>query len=191
MSSFVYEYMPILKIFIDSDDDLLKEMYQKQVAKFNEKVNYFESEPCDSGFDLFVPEETVFGSNDLFKSKKIDCKIKTEMIIFDGELNRYISYPYYLYPRSSISKTPLMLANHVGIVDSGYRGNVIAAVRCLYLEDGNTNSYIVEKYSRLFQICLPSLEPFYIQIVDDISNLSSTERGTGGFGSTGIIGVSI
>ena len=36
---------------------------------------------------------------------------------------------YQIYPRSSLSKYPIMLANHVGIIDSGYRGNLIVAFR--------------------------------------------------------------
>ena len=42
-------------------------------------------------------------------------------------LNNDKNIGYYLYPRSSISKTPLILANSVGIIDSGYRGNIKAA----------------------------------------------------------------
>lgn len=183
------EYKPVLKIFIDSDDVELKELYKKQAEKTNDKVNMCNSCNCDSGFDLFVPEEVVFHSNNLFQTQKIDCKIKTEMMYYSSEKYEMKSHPYYLYARSSISKTPLMLANHVGIVDSGYRGNVIGAVRCMYMED-NSEQYKVEKFTRLFQICLPTLEPFFVEIVDNLEQLSTTERGSGGFGSTGLVGVS-
>ena len=87
--------------------------------------------------------------------------------------------PFQIYPRSSISKTPLLLANHVGIIDSGYRGNLITAFRCL------ENSYLAEKNTRLVQICLPSLGPFHVKIVNE-DDLSNTSRGAGGFGSTGV-----
>jgi dUTP pyrophosphatase len=92
---------------------------------------------------------------------------------------------YYVYPRSSISKTPLMLANHVGIIDSGYRGNLMAAVRKL---PSAQSEYVVEKHTRLFQICHPSLCPIFVVLVPE-SELNSSERGEGGFGSTGVIGV--
>jgi dUTPase len=39
--------------------------------------------------------------------------------------------------------------------------------------------------SRMFQICSPTLEPFMVRIVDSEEDLGSTERGSGGFGSTG------
>jgi dUTPase len=74
-----------------------------------------------------------------------------------------------------------MLANHVGIIDSGYRGNLIGAFRCL-LPDKN---YIVEQFTRLLQVCHPSLCPIYVVLVEE-SDLVDTERGAGGFGSTGV-----
>jgi dUTPase len=46
------------------------------------------------------------------------------------------------------------------------------------------NTYVVEKDVRLLQICHPSLCPIYVELVDE-SELSTTERGEGGFGSTG------
>ena len=101
--------------------------------------------------------------------------VKCEMV--DTVYDRSLSY--YMYPRSSISKTPLILANHVGIIDSGYRGNLIGAFR--NLSDYN---YVVEKNTRLLQICHPSLSPFIVELVDE-SDLSGSKRGEGGFGSTG------
>jgi len=82
-----------------------------------------------------------------------------------------------LYPRSSISKTPLRLANSIGIIDSGYRGNIMAAV-----DNISDEPYQVQKGQRLFQICGRYLEPIELQLVEE---LSDTERGNGGFGSTG------
>ena len=104
----------------------------------------------------------------------ISMDVKCEMLMNGKE-----SCGYYMYPRSSISKTPLMLANHTGIIDSGYRGNLIGAFR-------NTDSaeYTVEKNTRLLQVCHPSLCPIYAVLVEE-DELSTTSRGEGGFGSTG------
>jgi dUTP pyrophosphatase len=131
----------------------------------------------DSGFDLFVPEKVLF--EDEYKSKFIDMEIKAELTHADSISGRIRTIPFNLYPRSSISKTPLMLANHTGVIDSGYRGNLIGAFRSF--ESG----YTVEPYTRLLQICSPTLSPIYVVIVDE-DELSSAKRGTGGFGSTGI-----
>ena len=84
---------------------------------------------------------------------------------------------FYMYPRSSISKTPFRLANNTGIIDSGYRGNLGAYLDCF---SGSTEQ--ISKGSRLLQICAPDLKPFRVIIVE---NLDRTFRGAGGFGSTG------
>jgi len=82
---------------------------------------------------------------------------------------------YFLYPRSSISKTSFRLANCTGIIDRGYRGNLGAFFDCIC--DSS-----MEKGQRLVQICSPTLEPFEVQLV---SSLPFTDRGENGFGSTG------
>lgn len=126
---------------------------------------------ADSGVDIFTPE-------------KIICKAgETTTIPLGIACAVYgpneMPMPYYVYPRSSISKTPLRLANSVGIIDSGYRGQLMAKVDNISKDD-----YVVEKYQRLFQICSGNLMPFTnLKIID---NLDETERGSGGFGSTGM-----
>ena len=104
-----------------------------------------------------------------------------EMRIHNREISQTGFYPagYYSYPRSSISKTPLMLANSVGIIDSGYRGEIIGAFRNL-----SSSNYTIEKHSRLLQICAPDLRPIHVELVDE-PFFNTTERGSGGFGSTG------
>ena len=85
--------------------------------------------------------------------------------------------PYYLFPRSSISKTPLRLSNSIGLIDGGYRGEIIAAVDNIKEEDCT-----VEPGQRLFQLVAMDGSPIQVEIVDE---LSETTRGSGGFGSTG------
>jgi len=86
-----------------------------------------------------------------------------------------------MYPRFSLSKTSLRLANSVGIIDSGYRGNLIGMIDLVDVE-----SYELNKYDRLVQVCAPGLIPIYVEIVDTLEDLGTqTLRGTGGFGSTG------
>ena len=89
---------------------------------------------------------------------------------------------FYLYPRSSLgSKTKLRLANSVGIIDSGYRGNLMAV-----LDNINPNKdHLCMEDDRLVQICTPTLEPFLVTFVSNETELEETTRGSGGFGSTG------
>lgn len=88
---------------------------------------------------------------------------------------------FMVYPRSSLSKTSLMLSNHVGIIDSGYRGNIIGAFRCL----SENIDFVADKFTRLVQICHPSLCKIRVVLVEEETDLSTTLRGSGGFGSTG------
>ncbi len=90
---------------------------------------------------------------------------------------------YYIYSRSSTAiKTPLRLANSVGVIDSGYRGNIKSV-----FDNIKNENFLLESGSRYIQICPPNLEyPMKVYIVNDISNLGNkTNRNTGGFGSTG------
>lgn len=101
---------------------------------------------------------------------------------------------YYLYPRSSISKTRMRIANSVGIIDSGYRGDIIAAVDTIGVFGSTDIWHIwketlapIKKYDRYFQICSPDLSPFMVYIVDNERELGKpTTRGAGCFGSTGV-----
>ena len=94
---------------------------------------------------------------------------------------------YYMYPRSSISNYPFMLANSVGIIDAGYRGPIIAKVR--YFKESNNDEFNIIQGIKLFQICAPDLSPLRVKILrnrDLIDNIHlHTARGSNGFGSTG------
>lgn len=171
----------ILKIAVNSNNNQLTDMYQQKVETHNTAMlnNVFP----DSGFDLFVPENTVFDRD--VDTKFIDFQVKSEMVYCDVINNRTRTCAFNIHPRSSISKTPLMLANHTGIIDAGYRGSLIGAFRFLRSSDTNPNMYTVEQNTRLVQVCHPSLCPIYVVMVDE-HDLSSTERGDGGFGSTGV-----
>ena len=96
--------------------------------------------------------------------------------------------PYKLHPRSSIYKKAIRQANCTGIIDSGYRGELCAAVDCLsqsYGKQTDPNRCTLEMNKRYFQICRADLQPFYVVLLRDDDALPSTERGEGGFGSTG------
>jgi dUTP pyrophosphatase len=161
-------YFAVLQIAVNPNKPELVELYKTHIQKHNASII---TDPFpNSGFDLFVPETTEVGTG----VKMISMDVKCEMVDKDG-----YSIPYYMYPRSSLSKTPLILANHVGIIDSGYRGFLIGAFRNL-----NISSYTIEKHNRLLQVCHPSLYPLHVVMVDE-SELSTTSRGEGGFGSTG------
>lgn len=152
-----------------------------EVAEFyKSRLNF----STDAGIDLYCPEEfeTTMG-----ETRMLDLQVKCRMLDPNGN-----SISYYVYPRSSISQTPLSLANSVGIIDKDYRGNIKAVFRhnldLSIVVNGsisldNLPKYTVNKGARLVQITSPTLEPLQLKIVD---NLDETARGSGGFGSTGV-----
>ena len=91
--------------------------------------------------------------------------------------DEYLPISYMLVPRSSISKTPLRMANSIGIIDAGYRGEIMAAV-----DNNSDDDYMVVPGQRLFQLVHPTLYPIHASLVNEFSD---SERGKGGFGSTG------
>jgi dUTP pyrophosphatase len=168
----------ILKLAFPSDEIAL--LYEKNRESHNN--SFIANLHCDSGFDMIVPENTFF--IDPFHPKFIDMKVKAEMVYCDVTNETITPAAFYLYPRSSLSKTELMMANHVGIIDSGYRGSIIGAFRWLQYDETQSR-YGVEAGNRLVQICHPTLCPIYV-IISDESTLSRTVRAAGGFGSTGL-----
>ncbi len=85
-----------------------------------------------------------------------------------------------IFPRSSVRKTRLMLSNCVGVVDSGYRGELQATFNKINQNSASENDYKVG--DRIAQIMIIPHPPIEFVESDELSN---TERGEGGFGSTG------
>ena len=170
-----------LFIYIESDvSQIVRQTYLDNAAKHNALVESYIfgfSDPSaneftfNAGFDLLCPSKIIVTDN--HENIMLDHKIKTCM----KRNNNYVGF--YLYMRSSTaSKTPLRLANNVGIIDSGYRGNICAA-----LYNTHSTPEVVEMGKRIAQICMPDLSfNFHVKLVEE---LDDTSRGSGGFGSTG------
>ena len=88
-------------------------------------------------------------------------------------------YVGLIFPRSSNSKTDLYLTNHVGVIDSGYRGEIRFKYRPIH---GLLDAGIYQRYDRVGQLIIMPYPPIEFDVVD---TLSDSERGAGGFGSTG------
>lgn len=184
-----------LTISVDSCDDDLKNKYRLAADAHNKKI-VDAPKFYDSGFDLFLPKTTeqsqtkdghryFSGANSSNPVNKVDFNIKCCARMFfvrnENVDNSYCYYTgFYTYARSSMSKTPLRLANNQGIIDSGYRGSLIGMFDCI------CDYYFMDEYSRMLQICAPNLVPIFVKIVDSVEELGPvTSRGEGGFGSTG------
>jgi len=119
----------------------------------------------DAGLDLFILEDQTIPAGVTLPLKlQISCETAT-------------GQAYFLLPRSSISKTPLRMSNSIGLIDGGYRGELIAMV-----DNIKTSDYCVHRGDRLFQLVAMDGSPISYELV---ATLSETSRGSGGFGSTG------
>jgi dUTP pyrophosphatase len=86
-------------------------------------------------------------------------------------------YVGYIFPRSSISNTDHYLRNSVGVIDSGYRGEI--KIRMSVPELGRKQYKNGDKIAQLIIMKLPWVD------IEEVNELSETDRGEGGFGSTG------
>ena len=145
-----------MKLFIKPHNNTALEFYR----------NHGHFHDGDAGLDLYVLEDLHFEPGET-KAIKLGISCEAE----DG-------ISYYLFPRSSISKTPLRMANSIGLIDGGYRGEIMAVC-----DNIKSEPYTAKKGQRLFQLVATDSSSITYELVED---LEMTTRGTGGFGSTGI-----
>ena len=119
----------------------------------------------DAGLDLYVLEDIT-----IEPGETLPIKLGVACEPDNGKA-------HFLMPRSSISKTPLRLANSIGLIDGGYRGELMAMC-----DNIKSEPYTAEKGQRLFQIVACDCSPITYELVNE---LSETTRGSGGLGSTG------
>jgi dUTP pyrophosphatase len=148
----------------------------------------------DAGFDLVAVEDVLVAPGE-------SVKVPTGLAFALPE-----GFELQVRPRSGISvKTKLRLSNAPGTIDAGYRGEVAILVDntreasrtyknvCLDAsekevtvdQEVDTHSYLIKKGDRLAQGVIAIVPVAQFEVVDE---LDETERGTGGFGSSGIKG---
>lgn len=116
----------------------------------------------DAGMDIIATSKDI-------TSKYIEYGTGLSFEIPEG-------YACLIFPRSSVSKKDLLLCNSVGILDSGYRGEL----KFRFQKMGDDHYEVGEKIGQIL------IMPHPVVIFSEIDNLSSaTERSEGGFGSTG------
>jgi len=157
-----YDRHVLLQICVSNPE--LKQLYIDAAIAHNQQTE-------NAGFDLFTPVHTPCLASQV---SMIDFGVKCKATMVTDTGKSY-NTGFYLYPRSSLSKTRLRLANSVGIIDAGYRGNLIGAFDAL-------QDCAAWSGDRLVQICAPGLVPMIVSIVHDLGD--ATVRGSGGFGST-------
>ena len=153
-----------MKLYIRCHNNDITVEHYRSVSENSSGTSY----NYDSGIDLVIPNDITIPKN--AKGYKIKHHISCKP---------YEKHGYFLFPRSSISKSPLRMSNSVGIIDYGYRGDIIGCVDNI----GDTD-FTIEKGTRLFQICSPDLKPINLVVVNEFENDENNDRGEGGFGST-------
>ena len=118
-----------------------------------------------AGLDLYCPFHIKVPAD---SQKKIPLGVAVE--IPKG-------YMGLLVPRSSMSKTPIRCANSVGVIDADYRGELSIAY-----ENISCSDYTIFRGDRIAQLIIV---PIAVVDVEEAQTLSETERGDGGYGSTG------
>ena len=120
----------------------------------------------DAGFDLYATSKTYDEAGNVVYG----CGLAFE--IPEG-------YMGLVFPRSSNARTQLILSNTVGVIDAGYRGEVTAKFKSI--APLHEREYqIGERFAQIIFLPIPNVE---LEIVDE---LSDSERGTGGYGSSGL-----
>lgn len=122
----------------------------------------------DAGFDLYCTSKEID-----WTKRQIVCHTGLAFEIPEGHVG-------LIFPRSSVSNKPLMMANSVGVIDSGYRGEVTAKFNITGMNEIYANNYQVgDKIAQMIIIPYPEIE------FEEADSLSESDRGTGGYGSTG------
>ena len=140
------------------------------MSTFQVKLNYEDAqEPSRgsdeaAGYDLYSYENQTITPN---KIKLIDTGISIR--VPEGTYGR-------IAPRSSVSKKGILI--NAGVIDRDYRGPVKVMVHNL-----SNNDYVINKNDRIAQLILEQIKTPPVELVEELDN---TERGDGGFGSTGV-----
>lgn len=140
-----------------------------RIKKLNEKaVIPTKAHATDAGFDLYCTSKEVN-----WEKRQLVCHTGLAFEIPEG-------YVGLLFPRSSVSNKPLMMANSVGVVDSCYRGEVTAKFNITDTRQSAFSHYQEgDRIAQMIIIPYPEIE------FEEADSFSESDRGTGGYGSTG------
>lgn len=118
----------------------------------------------DAGYDLYAASISVDKNYNIVYGTGIAVEIP----------NGYVGL---VFPRSSIASKDIMLTNSVGVIDSGYRGEIMAKFKRV---TGEFGAYQVgDRIAQLIIMPYPEIE------YEEVDDLSDSDRGVGGYGSSG------
>ena len=140
-----------------------------RIKKLNDNaVMPTKAHAADAGFDLYCTSKEID-----WTKRQIVCHTGLAFEIPEGHVG-------LIFPRSSVSNKPLMMANSVGVVDSCYRGEVTAKFN---ITDTRQNAF--SHYQEGDRVAQMIIIPYPAIEFEETDSLSESDRGTGGYGSTG------
>lgn len=140
-----------------------------RIKKLNDNaVMPTKAHATDAGFDLYCTSKEID-----WTKRQIVCHTGLAFEIPEGHVG-------LIFPRSSVSNKPLMMANSVGVVDSCYRGEVTAKFN---ITDTRQNAF--SHYQEGDRVAQMIIIPYPAIEFEETDSLSESDRGTGGYGSTG------
>jgi dUTP pyrophosphatase len=157
--------------------------YELEIQPLRNYINFYKPEydrsDSNAGYDMHSSEDVHVEQTPQFIPFGIIARLLRVEQMPGGESNEYLKTEshFWLMPRSSIYKTGLMMANSTGVIDKSYRGELKAPVWSM------TANSDVKRGDRLFQIVAPDMG--WIRNVRIVDSMPETQRGAGGFGSTG------
>jgi dUTP pyrophosphatase len=158
--------------------------YELEIMALDSDVTFYKNEynrsDSNAGFDVHSSDNVNVEQLPQFIPFGIVARLLKVQPMPGGDSNDYLKTDshFWLLPRSSIYKTGLMMANSTGVIDKSYRGELKAPVWSM------TANSIVTRGDRLFQIVAPDMG--WIRNVRIVESMPGTDRGAGGFGSTGV-----
>lgn len=137
------------------------------------------SNPTDSGLDLYSVEDVIIQQA---QYKMVSCGIAIEL---PPPVTHFQEHPVWNWvweaqvrPRSGLAaKHGITIVNSPGTVDNDYRGEIKVIIR-----NEGSEPFKIKKGDRIAQMVIA---PVVIPEIEEVTELSNTERGKGGFGSTG------
>ena len=140
---------------------------QLQIRRLNEhSIIPTRAHATDAGFDIYSPIGVNIGVG-----AKVTIPTGLSIALPENTVG-------LIYPRSSLgTKHDLILANTVGVIDSGYRGEIMVVIR-----NQGDHVHTIHTGDRIAQMIIT---PYLVPQIIEVTELPASDRGTNGFGSTG------
>jgi len=171
--------------FMNDLDNLLSNLGRDIKSQIEQDVNKFEVKVKKLNPNVVIPKYAKDGDAGMDLVATTIISNTTFDVTYGTGIAMEIPKGYVglVFPRSSIRKTDLSLTNCVGVIDSGYRGEIQATFKKIFSKNdvriGEMDYKVGDRIVQIIIIPYPSVT------FVEVDELSESERGDGGFGSTG------